>query len=310
VDPVFIESWPYDEDFPYHPIGSQPKQTLICPLEETDKRVIPGQAYIFKTAKREWQIYQLWSELIAARFGQALGLDVPTSHVALNRNTGALGVLMESFLRGPGISDSRRLVHGKDILARVLRDKKTGRPHSLNLNLWICRLMGAAKLTGTSAWSAVDWWAKTIAFDALIGNSDRHPENWGFLIDPTTGFTMAPVFDNGTSLGYEHSESKIGRWGPIDIERYVSKGTHHCSWALDTERGAPHIDLCWNLVQAHVEASASMKSVIRYEQQLVDDILQECCTYVAATPFTSARAEFVRALLVLRRKRLYAVLGA
>lgn len=26
------------------------------------------------------------------------------------------------------------------------------------------------------------WWAETIAFDAIIGNTDRHSENWGFLI--------------------------------------------------------------------------------------------------------------------------------
>lgn len=45
---------------------------------------------------------------------------------------------------------------------------------------------------------------RMIIFDSMIGNTDRHEMNYGYLRDPDTleiiGF--APLFDNGTSLGY------------------------------------------------------------------------------------------------------------
>ncbi|GBQ82295.1 hypothetical protein AA13595_0884 [Gluconacetobacter johannae DSM 13595] len=120
---------------------------------------------------------------------------------------------------------------------------------------------------------------------------------------------MAPLFDNGTSLGYEHNDSKIQGWGVRELERYVSKGTHHCSWVLDADKGTPHIDLCEILVQANPEAGTSMQNMIRFGQSLVDDILQECCSYSVDISFTPERAAFVRSLLGLRQERLGAILG-
>jgi hypothetical protein len=58
-------------------------------------------------------------------------------------------------------------------LQRSLIDKKRGRPHSVRSNADICR---ALQVPG-----AREWWAGTLAFDALIGNTDRHPDNWGIL---------------------------------------------------------------------------------------------------------------------------------
>jgi serine/threonine protein kinase HipA of HipAB toxin-antitoxin module len=46
---------------------------------------------------------------------------------------------------------------------------------SLKDNVTLCRQHGIAN------WRT--WWARTLAFDAIIGNTDRHTENWGFLIE-------------------------------------------------------------------------------------------------------------------------------
>lgn len=44
--------------------------------------------------------------------------------------------------------------------------------------------------------------------DALIGNTDRHLDNWGLLEQPTGEFTFAPVYDCGSSLSplYDDNE--------------------------------------------------------------------------------------------------------
>ena len=47
-----------------------------------------------------------------------------------------------------------------------------------------------------------EYWAKILLFDCLIGNTDRHHENWGIIIDSTNEKRFAPAFDNGIALGF------------------------------------------------------------------------------------------------------------
>lgn len=51
----------------------------------------------------------------------------------------------------------------------------------------------------TSVQQTVDSFWKIFIVDALIGNFDRHGGNWGFL-KKDNAYTLAPVFDNGSSL--------------------------------------------------------------------------------------------------------------
>jgi hypothetical protein len=45
--------------------------------------------------------------------------------------------------------------------------------------------------------------AQTCAFDAWIGNADRHQENWGMIRSVSGGFRLAPMFDPAACLGVE-----------------------------------------------------------------------------------------------------------
>lgn len=54
-----------------------------------------------------------------------------------------------------------------------------------------------SKLTDVEETVSAFW--KVYIMDALLGNFDRHGANWGFLKEKSQ-YTMAPVFDNGSSL--------------------------------------------------------------------------------------------------------------
>lgn len=55
--------------------------------------------------------------------------------------------------------------------------------------------------------TAHDFFVGYLLFDALVGNTDRHHENWGVVIsgqtDDQTDFHLAPTFDHASSLGRE-----------------------------------------------------------------------------------------------------------
>lgn len=49
----------------------------------------------------------------------------------------------------------------------------------------------------------------TFVIDGLIGNPDRHLGNWGFLSKDRINFTLAPIYDCGSSLGALVSDKVI-----------------------------------------------------------------------------------------------------
>ncbi len=51
------------------------------------------------------------------------------------------------------------------------------------------------------SFTAFDVFAGFLLLDALVGNQDRHEENWAVLVTPSGALSLAPSFDHGASLG-------------------------------------------------------------------------------------------------------------
>jgi hypothetical protein len=122
-----VSSWALDEDFPVYPVGSKPKRMLICPENVTDPHLIPGHAYLFKTAEG-WRAQQVWAELIAYRIAALVGLDVPPCFIAIDSAAGLVGSLLEFFYGYPNEDEPARLVHGADVICRFRVSERTDRP--------------------------------------------------------------------------------------------------------------------------------------------------------------------------------------
>ena len=56
--------------------------------------------------------------------------------------------------------------------------------------------------------------------DALIGNTDRHFNNWGLLLDKCGDISFAPIFDCGSSLGALLSDETMAKAlnSPVDFK--------------------------------------------------------------------------------------------
>jgi hypothetical protein len=165
--------------------------------------------------------------------------------------------------------------------------------------------LNSTELTGGS---------RVLAFDALIGNTDRHPENWGFLVrisqEGRPQWSLAPIFDNATSLGYELTEAKLSEEPkPTRLDQYIDRGSHHCSWDMSRDSPTPHMELCRRLAEVHPEARFAMRRVVGFDAAPVVDIADECSEFDVGVSFTRERARFVSALIEARKRRLSMIVG-
>ncbi|WP_293077859.1 HipA domain-containing protein [Okeania sp. SIO3B5] len=54
--------------------------------------------------------------------------------------------------------------------------------------------------------TAIETFVGYLLLDAWIGNTDRHHENWGFIMNDSV--SLAPTFDHASSLGRELLDSE------------------------------------------------------------------------------------------------------
>lgn len=166
---------------------------------------------------------EYWAEKIAAEVAVRLG--IPCARVELAADNGHRGSTSQSFL-----SPSEELVHGNQLLKWTLDgydpDLRFGQSeHSLG-NIWRCldRLFVEPK----AAELAKMRFAEYLVLDAVIGNTDRHHENWGLVRkrheDGWIG-RLAPSFDHASSLGRELLDGKrTGRLETDTVGDYVVRG--------------------------------------------------------------------------------------
>ena len=96
----------------------------------------------------------------------------------------------------------------------------------------------------------VEFWARALALDTPISNTDRHAENWA-IIKGKCGTRMSPPYDHGSSLGC--GLDKVGLDGAFDdcgvvkpahIDRVRKNGRHHVRIDAPDSRGSKFEELC------------------------------------------------------------------
>ena len=180
---------------------------------------------------------QHWAEKIAAEISELL--RIPHAKVELAVFEGQQGSVTESFARG-----GRELVHGNQILAVIVHGydpkRKFRQTNHTVLNIW--QVMDRVFVDPEAARRAKYCLAEYLVLDALIGNTDRHHENWGILRkrrgERWTGF-IAPSFDHASSLGRELLDVHRDRLlAENRVNKYAERGRGAVYWSED-ERHAP-----------------------------------------------------------------------
>ena len=160
--------------------------------------------------------HQYWSEIVAYLLSRYMKVYVPETHIGYygNHPSGEIsffvGALSKWF-----VNDNTLFVCGSEILQNLFADKNkdyTEKGCTFQDSVYATAEFVASIQNDDTVSKekrlVFEQWASMAIFDIVIGNTDRHHENWGIL-KSKEGSKLAPVYDNGVSLGFREKESDI-----------------------------------------------------------------------------------------------------
>jgi HipA-like C-terminal domain len=212
IDPII--SIPADAREDTEQLGSKPKFWVL----------LGDERWLFKEARPATG--EDWAEKVAAEIAKAIGIR--SAAVELAEYQGRRGCISRNFV---DVKSGQALVHGNEVLARQVTGYDKNKvfrqsDHTLeNIQAALRGLWPRDRANG-----ALTELAGYIVLDALIGNTDRHHENWGLLLNVQTdlraiNLSVAPSFDHASSLGRElRDERRLQLLSEGRVGWYVRKG--------------------------------------------------------------------------------------
>ncbi len=303
-----------------------------------------SEAYYFKQSKLDYPS-EIWSEIIASKFGKLIGIRTLDYNIALHGNT--LGCLSKSMIN----NNFAMLYHGVDVLNDFSSEFSiTDKPIvSFQQIEEICKL----EMFDTFLSKFIEM----IIFDSIIGNTDRHTENWAFIVnitlklkDHTVGkkidllgsilnlfknplspvqkskiitnlsieatnakYNFSPIYDNGSCLGREKIEIDVRKLlkDKIMLDAYLNRGKHEIRWNNEKMN---FFDLCKKIQDNHKNIVRDVVDKILSKAsndaitKLVHEIDKNIIGKIEDTCLTLERKELIVMLIKVRLQRLNEVL--
>jgi hypothetical protein len=218
---------------------NQPYPIIVLPPDARSRVEQMGtkEKFWFNHVDGNWWLFKFnrlghgddWSEKIACEIAGLLGL--PHAHVELATFEESRGVMSRDFTE----SGKFPLIHGNELLVKLVNPQYPKDQNykvtehtveSITLILDVPSIKRrmfddiavplATEYTDIEGVvSARDLFAGYLILDALIGNTDRHHENWAIImrenwasIQSERQFCLAPTFDHASCLGFNLSDDE------------------------------------------------------------------------------------------------------
>lgn len=300
-----VAAWERDE-FEIFPQGARAKSALKTPHQPPDAVLRGSWRYLFKRSKRSYPD-QFWGEVVAYRLGCLLGIRVPPAFAAFDSETGISGALIEWFYD----ENRESFILAGDFLQKLKPDfeREKGSDHNMRGNIVLLSALARSN-KGTRSSFRDDWrqwWVDTLLFDALIGNTDRHQDNWGFIFGDGS-IRLSPAFDNGTSLGSERFESRVSSWSEEQVDRYIAKGTHHVRWSRDNgELTRSHFEVLQLALEKWPQTRDLARHRLNFPRRMLPESISDLTELDLPIPLSKGRFDFIVRLLTRRHELLQAL---
>ena len=226
------------------------------------------------------------SEYVGSHIFELLGFEAQDTYLGLYN--GEQVVACKNFING-----ETQFVPFNDVGESSLEQDKETYQYSYQDIMQMLR--DNVKLTNVQETISMFW--DIYVVDALIGNFDRHGGNWGFL-KKNNKYTIAPVFDNGSSLYSQLVDDdmmkQIMQSEEMTNERIYKFPTSQVQ--LNGKKSS-YFEVI-NSLEFKECNEAVIKICERYSQEKIDELIDE-------TPFlTDTHKEFYKYMLRQRFEKI------
>jgi HipA-like C-terminal domain len=198
--------------------------------------------YIAKVGSKWYPIESITERLIA-RIGECFAFVVAESDL---RMIGRQVRFMSRYFLRP----QEQLAHGVEIFAQYVEDRAMIEEIAASrLEQEFYTFQTVSKMIAATFPRQCDLimvgLVEMIAYDAIVGNNDRHPANWGIVVGVRRDVEprFSPIFDTARGLFWNCSEGTVRRMAkePAAFDAYVRKCYPQIGW--DGVRRVNHFEL-------------------------------------------------------------------
>ena len=284
-------------------LGTKPKRWLAHP-ETGDRWLLKYVTYSTGADGFRYQKGDDWAERVASGVAAVLGVVAAHVELAVDGSTARqLGIISKSVLSSAphGAEPVEELVPGNEFLAQPARP---GDRSGYTIDAVHAALADVEAPTGSpTGFDAWDAFAGYLVLDGLLGNTDRHEENWAVTVTPER-LRLSPTFDHASSLGFLLSDPERSKRLTTRDRGYTPEA--YARRARTPFAGRPHpidvalaaLERCAMSVRDHWLSACN-----------VADALVEPVWRIPDERISEASREFAERLLRANSARLFGQLG-
>ena len=244
--------------------------------------------YIAKVGSKYYPLESI-TEHMLTRIGQLAGLEMAQSQLRIV--AGQVRFLSKYFL---GSTES--LVHGIEIFKKCLDEEfveEIAKARKEQEFYTFQTVVAAVKHAYPEHHlSILHGLVRMLAFDALIGNNDRHPANWG-VITPVNKYlnpSFSPIFDTARALFWNCGERKVREMLNQEkaFDAYLRRSIPQIGW--DGQTRINHFELIGNI---YVEYPEYRESLLAF----CEDMWVKCCGRVIDEEFVELMSQDRRTII-------------
>lgn len=295
-----VSMWEYADD---ETIGSHDPRWLINYDSE------PPQRWLFKTRKHrtdDQENYDDYTEVVAYLLAKRLGIPAAEARLARYVPTPDEKAQDGVILRDLSQPTYQWLTGAEHLGSRGTPvERETRKGHSIQAIMASLQDIDAPCNDLFPQDDAQGVFVSYLLLDALIGNQDRHEENWAILtsLTGTTPHVLAPSYDHGASMAFNLSDEKIQRL--LDnkhVEKFARRAKATRFELPDACKKADLMEVVRLAAVEHPEPCRALRAVTSRLHVLLDQDIGVTLG-LSATKMSQARATFIGALVSFNARR-------
>lgn len=251
-----------------------------------------------------------WAEKACCEIARLL--ELPHAEYDLAVWNGRQGVASPTIVPKQG-----RLILGNELLAKVFEDEHydpvAGYRDSQHTLRRVVAVLRSPRINTPLDWlcphevrNAVGVFTGYLLLDALVGNQDRHHENWALIYMSENGLSLAPTYDHASSLGRNETDNtRIERLATKDAGRSVAHYAARARSGLYETHASKHpmstLDAFADALKIAPDAGRYwLRQLLNVNQSMFEGVFEQIPDDWISTP----AIDFALKMVVINRKRL------